>query len=62
MTRGPGLHLSVVWFDEHMLEVRIRVDNGKFAGEVEMYMGLDEPSELADVFEGFPSSSSDTRS
>lgn len=55
------LTLELVWFDDDMLELRLRASNGRFAGEVNFYAALDEPSKFSAAIEGFPRSVSDVR-
>jgi hypothetical protein len=61
MIDDPALRISVVWLDEHMLELRIAASDGTFAGAVDVYSNLDEPNRLAALIEGFPLSNSDSR-
>jgi hypothetical protein len=56
-----GIHLSVLYEDEHLLEFKVRASNGEFAGQVNVYADFDRLSEFADVLGGFPSGREDTR-
>jgi len=58
---SPGISISVVWFDEDILELRIGASNGRFAGEIEAYAPLDACRQLADTLKGFPLNASDIR-
>jgi hypothetical protein len=57
----PGIELSIVYSDEHLLELRVRASNGTFTGQAMMYEGLDAPRALAEMLRGFPMSSGDVR-
>jgi hypothetical protein len=61
MNTVRGLAIEVAWFDEHMLELRLSVSNGKFAGETSFYAALDEPKKFAARIEGFPNAANDSR-
>jgi hypothetical protein len=57
----PGMTLTVVWFDEDLVELRVRVANARFAATVDVYALLDCFAELAEAVRGFPRSSVDRR-
>jgi hypothetical protein len=56
-----GANIEVIWFDQDCIEVRLECSNGYFSGVAEMYLGHRDLSELAENIQGFPSSSSDSR-
>jgi hypothetical protein len=56
-----GLGLKVVWCDDHILEVEAVASNGGFSGTIRIYANLDFNKELADKFEGLPSTPLDRR-
>jgi hypothetical protein len=56
-----GLHIEVVWFDDHVVEVRVRAANDRFCGVADCYVGRDFFTEVADALRGFPSSPKDRR-
>jgi len=56
-----GLHLEVLWFDEHVVEFRLRGGNGRFAAEAEFYDARDGARRLADAIRRFPASVIDSR-
>src|SRR5262245_47677977 len=57
----PGIDLSIVFADEHLLELRVWASNGRFAGQADLYTPLDAPADLAAVLRAFPSSTTDRR-
>lgn len=56
-----GIEIEFLWFDDDIDEVRIRGANGRFSGEASVYLGKGQLAEIAALFRGFPSDSSDTR-
>lgn len=59
---NPGIEIGILWFDNDLIEVRVRASNGVFAGAADCYVarrgGL---RELADGLRGFPDSADDGR-
>jgi hypothetical protein len=56
-----GVHLSIIYTDEHLIELRVVASNGLFAGQADVYADSEAPAEFAGVLRGFPSSHGDTR-
>jgi hypothetical protein len=56
-----GVEFKIVWFDNDVIEFRIKGCNGRFAGVTKLYVGYDELSNLVETIKRFPNSSSDTR-
>lgn len=56
-----GLTLSVSWFDEDVLKLRIQPGNGLFSETTEVYTELDLFAHLAARLTGFPVSGADSR-
>jgi hypothetical protein len=56
-----GLTFEVVWSDEHLVELRVHADNGRFAATAECYEAVDCLASLADAMRGFPRSREDRR-
>jgi len=56
-----GVRISVIYTDEHLIEVRVTASSGTFAGQADVYADADAPAEFARVLRGFPDSHSDTR-
>ena len=56
-----GIHISVLYNDEHLLKVRIRASNGVFASQADVYADFGALTELANVLRGFPAGRDDTR-
>jgi hypothetical protein len=56
-----GLSLSVVWFDDDVVELSIWASNGHFSGTVGLYDGHDVFARICDTVRGFPTSSQDRR-
>lgn len=59
-----GISWEVIWFDfdQNLIQIVFTCSNGYFCGGCEIYVSLDELSELANALHGFPSSPSDSRS
>ena len=57
----PGVELEIIWFDEDMIELRIRSSNHRYAGQTSFYAGFGSPKEFADRISGFPTSAADRR-
>jgi hypothetical protein len=56
-----GVRISVIYTDEHLIELRVNASNGVFAGQADVYADSEAPSELAAVLRGFPKSQDDVR-
>lgn len=56
-----GIQISIVYTDEHLIELRIMASNGVFAGQVDVYADSDALTELAEMLRDFPGSQSDSR-
>jgi len=56
-----GVQISVIYTDEHLLELRVWASNGLFAGQTEVYADSAELTKVASVLRGFPANPSDTR-
>ena len=55
-----GLHIEAVYSEDDWLILRIQGSNGGFAGEAEVYVGLEEISNMAKALQGFPSKVGET--
>jgi hypothetical protein len=56
-----GVQISIIYTDEHLIELRVVAANGVFAGQADLYADSEALAEFAGVLRGFPSSQSDTR-
>jgi hypothetical protein len=56
-----GFSIEVIWHDEDVLQLLVRVGNEDFAGTAKVYAGHDELREIATAIAGFPSGRGDTR-
>jgi hypothetical protein len=56
-----SLTLTIVWLDEHMLELELQVKSERFTGRTNFYTELDAPSILAAKLVDFPITSTDVR-
>ncbi len=57
----PALTIEVIWFDDHMVELRLSASSANFSGKTTFYAALDAPADFAERIDGFPRSTSDTR-
>lgn len=57
----PALMLEIIWFDDDLLELRLRASNVEFAGQANFYAALDGPRDFANHLEGFPRTIGDVR-
>jgi hypothetical protein len=56
-----GVQISIVYTDEHLVELRVRASNGVFTGQADVYADAESLLEFAGVLRGFPKSREDTR-
>jgi len=56
-----GLQFEIIYKDVHLLEIRISAWNGSFGGSANVYVGLDQLTEVAEKLQRFPLSPSDVR-
>jgi hypothetical protein len=58
---AKGLRLTIVYDDPDMLQILVSASNGQFCGETQVYVGIAELEEAAEVIRGFPAEASDVR-
>jgi hypothetical protein len=56
-----GIAVEIVWFDDDLVELRVRASNGRFAAAAELCVNLDALATLAGTLAGFPTSPADVR-
>ena len=56
-----GLELEIIYLDVDLVEVRIRCENGRFAGTADCYVGHSFRKDLITAVQGFPTSIEDRR-
>jgi hypothetical protein len=56
-----GIHISVLYNDEHLLKLRVSASNGVFAGQADVYADSDALAEMAGTLKGFPNGRDDER-
>ncbi len=56
-----ALTLEIVWFDEDVIELRVRCDNGRFSGTADCYAGYSIFDNFSSAVGGFPISCDDRR-
>src|SRR5687767_14654306 len=56
-----GVRISVIYTDEHLIELRISASNGVFAGQADVYADSGAPAEFAVALRGFPKTQGDVR-
>ena len=56
-----GIRISVLYNDEHLLELRVSASNGIFAGQAGVYADSHTLTEFAGALEGFPNGRDDAR-
>jgi len=56
-----GVQISIIYTDEHLIELRVKASNGVFAGQAEVYADSEVLAEFAGVLRGFPTGQSDSR-
>jgi hypothetical protein len=57
-----GIEFEVIWFDQDVIECRVRCSNGPFCGTADIYLAHDDLLNAADMLSGFPSHIGDLRS
>ena len=60
-TMDRGIALTVVWFDDDVVELEIRAGNGRFSGDARGYAAPGVAAELAAALRGFPRNAEDRR-
>ncbi len=60
-TSTIGLSIENAWLDDDMLELVLKISNGRFAGQAIFYAALNAPLEFAQHIAGFPTSIADVR-
>lgn len=56
-----GIEITILWFDDDLVDVLIRGNTGNFAGVAYIFVGHEDIARLAEGFRGFPISSDDRR-
>ena len=56
-----GVQISYLWHDNDVTELQLRVWNGEFGGQTNVYIGTGGLREIAAMLKGFPRTPSDTR-
>jgi len=56
-----GVQISVIYTDEHLIELQVVASNGVFVGQSDVYADAKALVEFAGVLRGFPESRGDTR-
>jgi hypothetical protein len=56
-----GISFEVTWLDDDVVEMRVRADNGRFAGTADCYCDHEDLARLAEALRGFPASLGDRR-
>ena len=56
-----GIHIVVLYDDEHLLKLRVSASNGVFAGQADVYADSDDLAEMAGILKGFPNGRNDAR-
>jgi hypothetical protein len=56
-----GVHITVIYVDAHLQQLRVQASNGRFSGQADLYANKDVAVEVAVALRGFPSSTSDER-
>jgi|SRR5882672_7866787 len=57
----PGIEMSIAWFDDDVIELRVRATNGRFAGQAFAYVENNALPRLAAELQGFPLDAADSR-
>ena len=58
---STGLKVTYLWHDNDVIEVRVTVENARFRGTADTYVGTDGLLEAAATLEGFPTNRGDKR-
>ncbi len=58
---GSGIEITIIYLDEHLIELAVSVSNGRFSGEANLYTGHDRLAKFADQLAGFPARAQDRR-
>lgn len=58
---STGLKVAYLWHDNDVIEVRVTVENARFRGTANVYVGTDGLLEAAGTLAGFPKHSRDKR-
>jgi len=56
-----GLKVTYLWHDNDVIEVRVTVENARFRGTADTYVGTDGLFEAAATLAGFPANGGDKR-
>ncbi len=56
-----GVQISIIYTDEHLIELRVVASNGVFAGQADVYADAEALIEFAGVLRDFPNNQGDTR-
>ena len=56
-----GVQISYLWHDNDVTELQLRVWNGEFGGQTNVYIGTGGLREIAAMLKEFPRTPSDTR-
>ncbi|HZS48980.1 MAG TPA: hypothetical protein VFC63_28165 [Blastocatellia bacterium] len=57
----PGIEVSIVCNDIHVLKIKVRASNYVFSGQTKVYGDLDTLNQFCEAINGFPKSGSDVR-
>ena len=57
--KETGFHIQAIYFDDDLLELRVWGSSGRFAGEADIYVGLEDIPNMAKALHGFPSKNDD---
>ena len=58
---STGLKVTYLWHDNDVIEIRVTVENARFRGTADTYVGTDGLLEAAAKLEGFPANRGDKR-
>jgi len=61
MSAEGQLKIKILWFDEHLVELRVSAANRDFSGNAVLYETHDFASRLRAAVAGFPSATDDVR-
>ena len=56
-----GIELSIIYIDDHLLEMRVAASNGVFSGRVDIYLAHSIVSDMMEILKGFPMDPDDSR-